>query len=129
MDNCCVETVKKMHDITDYFWWFQRFILASPFILLIPDFDPTAGTRDLVQTGLQKSGELAYSMASNVVYKNKTLPDFADAVKAIGKMNYDRLRLEAQAHAMRHSHGMKEKHIANFWHNMGQAYNDAFNGA
>ena len=117
-----------LNDITDYFWWFQRFILASPFILLIPDFDPTSGTNDLIQTGLQKSGELAYSMATNTVYKNKTLPDFADAVKAIGKMNYDRLRLAAQAHAMHHSHSMKEKDIANFWHNMGQAYNDAFNG-
>lgn len=126
MIDCCVAKLEEMHGITDYFWWFQRFIMASPFILIIPDLDPTSGTNDLLQTGLQKSGEMAYSLASNVVYKNKTLPDFVDAVKAIGKMNYDRLRLVAMAHSTHHITG--DKAIANFWFNMSQAYNDAFNG-
>lgn len=126
MIDCCVAKLEEMHDVANYFWWFQRFIMASPFILIIPDLDPTSGTNDLLQTGLQKSGEMAYSMASNVVYKNKKLPDFVDAVKAIGKISYDRLRLMATSHATLHI--TKDKDISNFWFNMAQAYNDAFNG-
>lgn len=126
MIDCCVAKLEEMHGITDYLWWFQRFIMASPFILIIPDLDPTAGANDLLQTGMQKGAELGYSMASNIVYKNKALPDFVDAVKAIGKINYDRLRLVAFAHG--NSHLLKEKDIANFWHNMSGAYFEAFNG-
>jgi hypothetical protein len=118
--------VEEMHGIANYFWWFQRFILASPFVLIIPEFDPTSETNDLLQSGIQKGVELGYSMASNIVYKNKQLPDFADAVKAIGKISYDRLRLMATSHATLHL--PKEKDIANFWMNMATAYNDAFNG-
>ena len=126
MIDCCVAKLNEMHDMTNYLWWFQRFIMASPFILLIPDLDPTMGTKDLIATGMQKSAELGYTMASDIVYKNKTLPDFVDAVKAIGKTNYDYLRDLATAHQNRHI--LKEKHIANFWFNLGSAYNDAFNG-
>jgi hypothetical protein len=126
MIDCCLAKLEEMHGITNYFWWFQRFIMASPFILIIPDLDPTAETNDLIQSGIQKSVELGYSMASNVVYKNKQLPDFVDAVKAIGKISYDRLRLVAASHATLHI--TRDKDISNFRFNMAQAYNDAFNG-
>jgi hypothetical protein len=126
MIDCCVAKLEEMHKVANYFWWFQQFIMASPFILIIPDLDPTSGTNDLLQTGLQKSGEMAYSMASNVVYKNKQLPDFVDAVKAIGKISYDQLRTAAFSHGTLHI--TKDRDIANFWFNMSQAYNDAFNG-
>ncbi len=127
MNDCCVENLKKMHDTADYFWWFQRFIAASPFILIIPDFDPTSGMEDLVQSGLQKGIELGYPMAMSVMYKNQSLPDFADAVRAIGKISYDRLRLYAQSHAVRHT--PREMDIANFWTKMAIAYDKAFSGA
>jgi len=65
-------------------------------------------------------------MASNIVYKNKRTPDFVDAVKAIGKIYYDRVRLVAFAHGNKHL--PKEMEIANFWQNLSSAYNDAFNG-
>ncbi len=113
-----------MHGLADYFWWFQRFVAASPFVLIIPDLDPTSGSRDLLQTGLQKSGEMAYSMASNTVYKNKTLPDFVDAVRNIGRISYGQLRDTATSHATLHI--TKDKSIANFWMNMARAYDDAF---
>lgn len=124
MIDCCVKKMEELHDVTNYLWWFQRFIMASPFILLIPDFDPTAGANDLLQTGLQKSAEMAYSKAFTAVHKNKSLPDFVDAVKAIGKFNYDRLRLLAFQHGNHHL--PREKDIANYWHTLSGVYNDAF---
>jgi len=124
MIDCCVAKLEEMHGIANYFWWFQRFILASPFILIIPDLDPTSGTGDLLQTGLQKSGEMAYTMASNVVYKNKSLPDFVDAVKNIGRLSYGQLRDAATSHGTLHI--TKDKSITNFWFNMARAYDDAF---
>lgn len=127
MNDCCVENLKKMHAKADYFWWFQRFVAASPFVLIIPDFDPTSGLEDLLQTGTQKSIEIGYGLASNAVYKNQSLPDFADAVKAIGKISYNELRRDAQAHAVRHT--PKELDIANFWTKMAIAYDKAFSGA
>ena len=126
MIDCCVNKLEEMHGIANYFWWFQRFILASPFVLIIPDFDPTSETNDLLQSGIQKGVELGYSMASNIVYKNKQLPDFVDAVKAIGRISYGQLRDLATSHATLHI--TKDKSIANFWFNMSRAYDDAFNG-
>lgn len=124
MIDCCVEKLKYMHGIADYFWWFQRFVAASPFILIVPELDPTSSSRELLQTGIQKSGEMAYSMASGKVYKNKALPDFVDAVKNIGRISYGQLRDAAASHATLHI--PREMDIANFWHNMAIAYDEAF---
>lgn len=124
MDNCCVKKIKEMHDLVDYTWWFQMFVLSSPFILLIPDLDPTSGKSDLVQSSIQKCSEMGFGIAMNHVNKNKSLPDFVDAVKAIEKIKYDRLRLICVGH-MR-SHALREKHIANFWNRMAVVYDNAF---
>lgn len=128
MIDCCVKQLEYMHGIADYFWWFQRFLAATPFILIIPELDPTAGSKDLLQTGLQKSGEMAYSLASNKVYKNKSLPDFVDAVKAIGRISYGQLRDAAASHGTSHAFSMKEREIMNFWMNLAMAYDEAFSG-
>jgi hypothetical protein len=124
MIDCCVAKLGEMHDIADYYWWFQRFMMASPFILLIPDFDPTSGASDLLQTGLQKCGEMAVSKALNHVHKNKSLPDFVDAVKGLSTAKFYQMSQIAAAHAVRHT--PREMDMANFWHNLGRVYTEAF---
>lgn len=126
MIDCCVKQLEYMHGIADYFLWFQRFIMASPFILIIPELDPTASSRELLQSGIQKSGEIAYSLASNKIYQNKSLPDFVDAVKNIGRISYGQLSAAAASHGKSHAFNMKERDIFNFWMNMGAAYDEAF---
>lgn len=126
MDDCCVETLKEIHDVADYVWWFQRYILASPFVLIIPDFDPTAGARDLIQTGTQKAGEMVVGKALNVMMENKSLPDFVDTVKNLGKIAVGKQMQMANYHELRHAG--KDPAEAQFWRQMGQTYNDAFYG-
>lgn len=124
MIDCCVEKLKEMHEVTDYFWWFQRFVLASPFILLVPDFDPTSSATGLLQTGLQKSGEMGVSKAITSVNQNKSLPDFVDAVKAIGKIQNGVLAQLAMGHGTNHI--FRDKEMAGFWHNLAQTYTETF---
>ena len=132
MINCCVENFKKMHEQTNSFWWFQRFILASPFILILPDFDPTQGTNDLLQNGILKANEVSSQFATQLVRQRKSLPDFVDTVKAIGLMNYQRLSQTAMDHS--NGHAIKaglsgeNKTLANFWSNLAKAYTAAFLG-
>lgn len=124
MVDCCVATLEELHEVADYFWWFQRFILASPFVLLIPDFDPTSPPSDLLQLGLQKCGEMGVSKAMNVMHKNKSLPDFVDAVKGLGTAKYYVMTQLAMAHYMQHRR--KDVEMANFWQNLAQTYTEAF---
>lgn len=124
MNDCCVEQLKQVHEVADYTWWFQRFILASPFVLLISDFDPSAGTGDLLQTGLQKVGEMGVSTAIGLVQKNKKMPDFVDTVKNLGKIAVSKQMQLCHYHMLRHSG--KETEIAAFWAKLGETYKQAF---
>jgi hypothetical protein len=126
MIDCCVEQLKEVHEVADYTWWFQRFVLASPFVLLIPDFDPTAGTSDLLQTGVQKAGEMAFSTASAMVIKNQNMPDFVDTVKNLGKIAVGKQMQLCQYHMLRHTG--REPEIAAFWNKLGETYKHAFFG-
>lgn len=126
MIDCCVAQLKEVHDVADYTWWFQRFILASPFVLLIPDFDPTAGTSGLLQTGLQKAGEMGVSMAITMVQKNQKMPDFVDTVKNLGKIAVGTQMNLCYHHMLRHTG--KQADIAAFWTKLGDTYKNAFFG-
>ncbi|MCW5959918.1 MAG: hypothetical protein KIS76_07130 [Pyrinomonadaceae bacterium] len=128
MDDCCIKNLENMHYVTDQFWWLQRFVLASPFILLIPDLDPTMGTKEIVEMGLEKASVYTYEQASSSLNKNKTLPDFVDTVKNIGKGSYSELRMMAAGHIGKHSFSMKERKVAGYWGSMAIAYDKAFNG-
>jgi hypothetical protein len=93
-------------------------------VLIIPDFDPTSGVNDLVQTGTQKALEMGVSKAINVVHHNKSLPDFADTVKNLGKISAGKQMQFAQMHMLQHTG--KEPEFAAFWNAIQQAYSDAF---
>lgn len=124
MIDCCVAKLEEMHDVADYFWWFQRFFMASPFILLVPDFDPTSSATGLLKTGLQKCGEMGVSKAITLVNNNKSLPDFVDAVKGLDSAKYYVLTQLAMGH--HNQHLFKEKKMQGFWKNLAQTYTEAF---
>jgi hypothetical protein len=128
MIDCCVKNFEVMHEITDSFWWFQRFVFASPFVLVLPDLDPTMGSKELVELGLDLTKRLTYDEALGKIQKNRGLPDFADTVKNIGSMSYNELRRQAQSHANFHIYRISatEKKIGNFWINIVGAYDQAF---
>lgn len=124
MINCCLLKLEELHDVADYFWWFQRFFMASPFILLVPDFDPTSSATGLLQTGLQKCGEMGVSKAITLVNKNKSPPDFVDAVKGIITAKYYVMTQLAMGH---HNHHLfRNKEMQGFWVNLAQTYTEAF---
>ncbi|HUF03759.1 MAG TPA: hypothetical protein VMM38_06245 [Aridibacter sp.] len=126
MDDCCVDTLKEIHDVAEYVWRFQRFVPASPFVLIIPEFDPTADAKDLVWTGTQKAGEMLVSKALNVMMENMSLPDLLDTVKNLGKIAVGKQMQLANYHELRHAG--KDPAEAAFWRQMGQTYKDAFYG-
>jgi hypothetical protein len=124
MNDCCVKAIKEIHDYIDDTWWFQVFILASPFVLIVAELDTHLSKADLVQACIQHCGEIGYGIAMNNVTKNQTLPDFVDAVKAFEKFQYDRIKTFTTSHMT--SHILSEKHIANFWNQMSIVYDNAF---
>jgi hypothetical protein len=128
MNDCCVEQLNEMHEVADYFWWFQRFIAASPFILLIPDMDPTVGTKDLIATTAEKASVMTFEVANSRIHKNKTLPDFADAVRALGRISAGELAQLASSHGASHALPLRDAKIKNFWMNMSAAYVQALLG-
>lgn len=124
MNNCCVDNLKEMHDFIDDTWWYEAFILSSPFILIIPSLNPAAGNRALLKQCVQRAGTIGVNTALNNVTSTKSRPDFVDAVKAIQQMKIYKLMEMCTKHIGFHT--LKDRHIGNFWANMATAYKDAF---
>ncbi len=127
MIDCCVTQLKEIHELADYVWWFQRFVLASPFILPIPDFDTTAGTTDLLQTGIQKAGEMGVSTALTMVQKNQKMPDFVDTVQNLGEIAVHKQMAACRHHQLYHI-TRRGHDIAVFWERLANVYNNALQG-
>lgn len=127
MNDCCVDNLKEIHAIADYTFGFQRFILASPFILLIPNIDATANNNDLVQIGMEMAGSITVSEALQRVNRNQKLPDFVDTVKNLGKIASRQQMQICYLHALEHSKKGESDYNA-FWMKTGDAYKNAMFG-
>lgn len=127
MIDCCVDNLKEIHAVADYTLGFQRFVMASPFLLLIPNFDPTARTKDQIQVGLEMAGSIPVSEAIQRVNRNQKLPDFVDTVANLGRTGASTQMNLCYRHSLQHAAKMESDYAA-FWQKMGDTYKKAMDG-
>lgn len=121
MERCCAEKIVEMQGDVQAGKWLKLLLAASPFILIIPDLDPSTdlgGARDAV---IEKIVNLAADKALGNVNKTAALPDFADACRAADCATVNSLAQRASEHMVRHF-GSKEFHV---WQRMAEAYTNA----
>ncbi len=105
--------------------WLKLLLAASPFILIIPNLDPTTdidGARDFI---IEEIIKLSVDKAKSTMGKAVTLPDFADACRAADCFTVNSLAQKASSHAIKHSVTSAEFQI---WMKMAESYTNAVAG-
>ncbi len=125
MKQCCSEKIVEMQGDVQAGKWLKLLLAASPFILVVPNLDPTTdinGARDFV---IEEIIKVTVEKAKSTVNKTVSLPDFADACQAADCFAVNSLAQKAWKHAVSHPVSSPEFQI---WTRMGGAYTDAVAG-
>jgi hypothetical protein len=109
MQACCVEVLQTMQDRIEASRWLKMMLVASPFIILLPE-SPVEQAADLLK-------DMAVEKAVERINEGSKLPDVADAVKAVDVILRSRLHDDAVMHYIRHS-GPE----ARFWQKLADVY-------
>lgn len=125
MKKCCSEKIVEMQEDVQAGKWLKLLLAASPFILVVPNLDPTTdidGARDFVVEEIIK---ISVEKAKSTVDKTVSLPDFADACQAADCFTVNSLAQKASSHAVMHSVASTEFQI---WTRMARGYAEAVAG-
>jgi hypothetical protein len=121
MQKCCAEKIVEMQADVQAGKWLKLLLAASPFILVIPNLDPTTdlkGARDFI---VEEVAKIAAEKALSNIRKGASLPDFADACRAAGCLTVGNLAKRASEHMLRH---MSRPEFF-MWQQMSEAYTAA----
>ncbi|HMS09563.1 MAG TPA: hypothetical protein PKE66_08775 [Pyrinomonadaceae bacterium] len=97
----------------------QVFLAASPFILILPDLLPPGSASEAVETLAEKLAVMAGEKVVANVTNSASLPDFADAVRAVNAIALGRMHQLAQIHSLRHAQGITEGQL---WKSLREIY-------
>jgi hypothetical protein len=109
MQACCVEVLQTMQDRIEASKWLKIMLVASPFVILLPE-NPIEQAGDLLK-------DLAVEKALERVNEGAKLPDVGDAVKAVDVILRSRLHDDAVMHYIKHSGA-----AAQFWEKLANLY-------
>jgi hypothetical protein len=109
MQACCVEVLKTMQNRIEASRWLKIMLVASPFIILLPD-SPVEQAGDLLK-------DLVVEKAVERVNEGAKLPEIGDAVQAVDVILRSRLHDDAVMHYITHN-GPE----ARFWQKLAEIY-------
>ncbi len=119
LPSCCRKTVADMQAVGELGTALQVFLAASPFILILPDLLPPGSASEAVETLAEKLAVMAGEKVVANVTNSASLPDFADAVRAVNAIALGRMHQLAQIHSLRHAQGITEGQL---WKSLREIY-------
>ena len=119
LPSCCRTTLTNMQAIGELGAALQVFLAASPFILILPDLLPPSSAKEAAETLAEKLAVMAGEKVVKNVTNTASLPDFADAIKAVNAIAVGRMHQLAQIHSLRHAPGITEGQL---WKSLREIY-------
>lgn len=121
MKQCCAEKIVEMQEYVQVSKWLKLLLAASPFILIIPNLDPTMNLSAAREFALEEICKIAAEKARGTLMQKVKLPDFADACKSADCLTVNYLSSMALQHSNRHLM-QPEGYL---WQQMAQSYAQA----
>ena len=116
---CCRRTLADMQAIGELGAALSFFLAASPFVLILPDLLLPGSAKEAVETLTEKVSVMAGEKVVKNVTNTASLPDFADAVRAVNQITIMRKHQFAQMHSLRHARGVTEGQL---WQSLSEIY-------
>lgn len=108
LKGCCRIAIQQMITQAELGSALQVFLAASPFIMILPDLLLPGSASEAAETLAEKLVQMPGEKVVENVTKTASLPDFADAVRAVNAISLNYLHLKSFTHANCHARGLTE---------------------
>ena len=109
LKGCCRNKIQAMIKEANMGANLQVFLMASPFILVVPRVTSAPGS---AAKAAQTAAEILYEEGGKKVVervtKSASLPDFKDAIKSVNEITLNMLNMMAFSHSNNHAKGITE---------------------
>ena len=120
LKGCCRIAISNMINQAALGSALQVFLAASPFILILPDLIPPGSASEAAEIIAEKLVQMPGEKVVENVTKTASLPDFADAVRAVNEISLNYLHIKSFTHSNSHARGITEGRL---WEEFKRIYN------